>query len=210
MLLQTRQRRHSEDISANRRTNYNLPSVNTTRRKSVHFADTKGLALESIAFFSTEKASREAAEQQQFGRITTAFKKLRQANTIGKNVTLLNYKSPIPSKQVLENIQKNNVCLERTYCNRNGVYGRVQVKNLAYEKHVSVRYTFNTWTTASEHKATYIPGASVADTDTFFFHINSPMAVSEQKMEFAISYKVEGQTFWDNNFGDNYRLLLPP
>ena len=184
-----------------------INAVNSVTRKSVHFADTKGLALVSTFFFTTEKSSLQTlAKREQFGRITKAFRKLRQA----KEDKLLNYKSPIPVKQIEENIEKNNVCLERTYCNRNGVYGRIQAKNIAYEKDIIVRYTFDSWATHKEQAANYIPGASFGDIDTFFFHIPRPVCIPTQRMEFAIRYQVNGETYWDNHFGDNYRLLYTP
>jgi protein phosphatase 1 regulatory subunit 3A/B/C/D/E len=187
-----------------------ITTFDSTPRKSVHFADTKGLALVSTFFFTAEKTSLETVrEREQFGRITKAFRKLRQAK--GERVNrLLNYKSPVPTREFEENIQKNNVCLEKTYCNRNGVYGRIQVKNIAYEKDVTVRSTFDSWATWEDQTANYIPGASVGDSDTFFFHIAPPVSTAEQRMEFAICYRVNGKTFWDNNFGDNYRLLYLP
>ena len=184
-----------------------INAVNSVARKSVHFADTKGLALVSTFFFTTEKSSLETvAEREQFGRITKAFRRLRQA----KEDRSLNYKSPIPAKQIAENIEKNNVCLEKTYCNRNGIYGRIQAKNIAYEKGITVRYTFDSWVTQKEQTANYIPGASFGGTDTFFFHISRPVCTPTQRMEFAICYRVNGETYWDNNFGDNYRLLYLP
>ena len=189
-----------------------IPSVNTTTRKmkSVHFADTKGLALVSTFFFTRETPSLESiSEYGQIGRITFRRTSCRQTKcTNSESARLLNYKSPIPSKEFEENIEKNNVCLEKTYCNRNGVYGRIQVKNIAFEKDISVRYTFDSWAAVKEMKARYIPGASIADTDTFFFHVPPPgWSSGDQKMEFAICYTVDGETYWDNNFGDNYRLL---
>ena len=184
-----------------------IATVNTVRRKSVHFADTKGLALVSTFFFTKEQASLGTdAERQQFRRITTAFRKSRQA----KRERLLNYKSPIPARQFEENIQMNNVCLEKTYSNGNGIYGRIQVKNIAYEKDITVRYTVDSWATCKDKTANYIPGASIGDTDTFFFHIPPPASSLESRMEFAICYRVDGKTYWDNNFGDNYRLLYLP
>lgn len=191
-----------------------ITAVDRTQRKSVHFADTKGLALVSTCFFTKEKTWLETVtEQDHFGRIRTAFRKLRQAKHRPgneKGTRLLNYKSPIPMRQFEENILKNNVCLEKTYCNRNGVYGRIQVKNIAFEKDIKVRYTLNSWATFEDRKAKYIPGASIGNNDTFFFHIPASVSSSQQKMEFAISYKVSDETYWDNNFGDNYRLLYLP
>ena len=191
------------------------PPSNNTQRKSVHFADTKGLALVSTFFFTKERTSLDIPTKRvQLRGLTTAFTGLRQVKLNGETSRLLNYKSPIPAKQFEENVQKNNVCLEKTYCNENGVYGRLQVKNIAFEKDISVRYTFDSWKTFEERKANYVPGASMNNTDTFFFHIPRPVPDLKnpcgQKFEFAFCYKVNKETYWDNNFGDNYRLIYRP
>ena len=226
MLLHARLARHTDESCGSKVSSYNvnmtavswsttqITAVDRTRRKSVHFADTKGLALVSTYFFTKERTWLETVtEQEHFGRIRTAFRKLRQAKPTPGNdegARLLNYKSPIPMRQFEENILKNNVCLEKTYCNRNGVYGRIQVKNIAFEKDITVRYTLDSWATFEDRKAKYIPGASIGDSDTFFFHIPAPVSSSQQKMEFAFCYKVSDEIYWDNNFGDNYRLLYLP
>ena len=228
MLLQPSLRRHSGEISTSNlvRCRKNMTTVNwstrefiavnsTEPRKTVHFADTKGLALVSTFFFTTDKSLQENLTQQEhFGHVTTEFGKIRQVKRpkpTGERVRLLNYKSSIPTKTFEENLHKNNVSLEKTFCNKNGVYGRIRVKNIKYEKEVMVRYTLDSWATYKEQIASYILGGSVDNTDTFFFHVTLPSSNLEQKMEFALRYKVNGQTHWDNNFGDNYRLLhLPP
>lgn len=170
--------------------------------KSVHFADTKGLALTSTFFFAKEHFS----PQDNRGRIIANFyQSNRKIN--GECAKLLNFKSPVCPKDLTDNLDNNNVCLEKTYCNRNGIYGRIQVKNIAFEKDVFVRYTFDSWQTWQDQKANHIPGSSTLETDTFFFHIKSPRSSEDKKMEFAICYKVNERQFWENNFGDNYRLI---
>ena len=224
MLLHARLASRTDQSCGNKVSGYNInmtavswsrtqiSAADCTRRKSVHFADTKGLALVSTFFFTKERSLLETdTEQDHFVGIRTAFRrKSRQAKPRrGKEegARFLNYKSPIPMREFEENILKNNVCLEKTYCNRNGVYGRIQVKNIAFEKDITVRYTRDAWATHEDRRAKYIPGASIGDNDTFFFHIPAPVSSSQQKMEFAICYKVSDETYWDNNFGDNYRLL---
>lgn len=181
-------------------------ATNSSRRaKSVHFADAKGLALVSTYFFVSERKSWHY-HQEKYGR---ERKQKTKSKSIDERTILLNFKSPLPRKQFDDNVSISNVSLERTYCNRNGIYGRVQVKNIAFEKQIFVRYSFNSWRTILEQRASFIPGASVGNTDTFFFHIPPPCVrkSNENKLEFAISYKVDGEIYWDNNFGDNYRLI---
>lgn len=171
------------------------------RKKSVHFADAKGLALTSTFFFAKDDFS----PQDYRSKIIAYCNYNRTA--IGQCAKLLNFKSPVPRAHFVERLCKDNVCLEKTYCNRSGIYGRIQVKNLAYEKAVCVRYTADSWRTFHDQKANYIPGSSTGGADTFFFHIKPPQAQHDMKVELAIRYKVDGGEFWDNNYGDNYRLV---
>lgn len=170
--------------------------------KSVHFADTKGLALTSIFFFPKENYSAHETRR----KIIKYFKDNTPRDP-GTPAKLLNFKSPIPYKDNQVRVGGKNVCLEKIVCNTFGIYGRINVKNLAFEKDVSVRYTFDGWQTFQDAYANYISGASVSTTDTFFFHIKPPQTSENRKMEFAIRYKVNGEEFWDNNHGDNYRLV---
>ncbi len=77
--------------------------------------------------------------------------------------------------------------------------GIVEVKNLAYAKSVTVRYTAgnNVWTDAA---ANYV-GPSTPGKELWSFDISTPNATW-----FAIAYTVNGTTYWDNNGGANYKL----
>lgn len=87
------------------------------------------------------------------------------------------------------------------------VQGHVRVKNVALEKAIVVRFTFDRWQTTSEVAAKYI--ASVEDNtfDVFSFTIrlNYIMDRNEEKDLFlALKYTVAGREIWDNNGGQNY------
>ncbi|WNG40139.1 hypothetical protein F0U61_45495 [Archangium violaceum] len=77
--------------------------------------------------------------------------------------------------------------------------GIVEVQNIAYAKTVTVRYTAgnNVWTDAA---ANYV-GPSTAGKELWSFDIATPNAT-----RFALSYTVNGATYWDNNGGQDYRL----
>jgi len=74
----------------------------------------------------------------------------------------------------------------------------VKVQNLAYTKNVVVRYTPDNvhWT----NKALAWEAPSFGNYDLFSGTIN------EQVEQFAIRYMVHGETFWDNNDGQNYNF----
>lgn len=74
-----------------------------------------------------------------------------------------------------------------------------QLKSLAYDKDVRVRYSTDNWATYEEVQGTY--SYSFPDSDIESWIISVP---ATQTFQYAISYKVNGITYWDNNFGDNY------
>lgn len=78
----------------------------------------------------------------------------------------------------------------------------VDLKNLGFVKDVKVRYTEDNWTTYQDVPLSYmytnLDGSERWNTD---------LKLDENKeanFHYAISYEVNGQTYWDNNFGNNY------
>ncbi|KAG7086442.1 hypothetical protein E1B28_002396 [Marasmius oreades] len=88
------------------------------------------------------------------------------------------------------------------------VVGRVRVKNLAYQKWVAARFTFDDWQTTSEVTAKYVESVSGnVDVFTFVIKLNDMLARLEEKtMMVAIRYTVGGREFWDNNGGKDYMI----
>ncbi|KAJ7885407.1 hypothetical protein B0H13DRAFT_2343278 [Mycena leptocephala] len=73
------------------------------------------------------------------------------------------------------------------------VTGTVAVRNLAFDKWVAVRFTFDDWQTTSEVTARYahsMPGGAV------------------DVMVVAVRYTTAGREMWDNNGGGNYRATF--
>lgn len=94
--------------------------------------------------------------------------------------------------------------------------GQVTLKNLAYAKQVEIVYTVDGWQTQRQASAAYSstfwygayssasnPNALGAEEWTFGLDVSGGSTV-----EYAIAYTVDGQTYWDNNFGHNYRATL--
>ena len=105
------------------------------------------------------------------------------------------------------------VRLERLFLSpdKNTLIGSVAVANLAFQKHVAARFTFDYWRTVSEVSATYfhdVRRKHVHDGyDRFSFEIKlADQAHLERKTMFVcIRYNVNAQEFWDNNNGMNYQ-----
>ncbi|CAO3571217.1 unnamed protein product [Mortierella alpina] len=88
--------------------------------------------------------------------------------------------------------------------------GKILIQNLAFHKHVSVRFTIDYWQTQSEVVAEFeesIPGSGSA-VDRFSFKIPLEMdkAAVEKTFCFAVRYQVIGREFWDSNNGMNYQV----
>lgn len=87
------------------------------------------------------------------------------------------------------------------------INGRIRVKNLAFEKRLAVRFTFDLWQTTSEVTAKYVESVEGGNFDIFNFAIrlNDIISRIESKELFlALRYNVGGKEIWDNNSGQNY------
>lgn len=84
--------------------------------------------------------------------------------------------------------------------------GGVYVKNLGYSKQVKIKYTTDNWATTKEADASYsMPANSDDSVEAWHFTIDQ-IAPSVSQIKYAISYTVNGQTYWDNNYGQNYTV----
>ncbi|XP_014729416.1 PREDICTED: protein phosphatase 1 regulatory subunit 3D isoform X2 [Sturnus vulgaris] len=89
------------------------------------------------------------------------------------------FQQPADCLDFSSRLQEQQVCLERVTSSDLGLSGTIHVRNVAFEKQVSVRYTFNQW-------------ESIHELSTL--------------LQFAARYRVNGQEYWDNNRGKNYTL----
>lgn len=76
-------------------------------------------------------------------------------------------------------------------------YSGIFVQNLGYTKEVGVRYSTDNWATYKDVDATYT-GSENSNVDAFSF----PTVPSGA--QYVVYYKVNGVTYWDNNYGANY------
>ncbi|XP_005063717.1 protein phosphatase 1 regulatory subunit 3C [Mesocricetus auratus] len=180
---------------------------NDQAKKRVVFADSKGLSLTAIHVFSD--LPEEPAWDLQFD--------LLDLNDISSSLKLHEEKNlvfdfPQPSSDYLsfrDRFQKNFVCLENCSLQERTVTGTVKVKNVSFEKEVRVRITFDSWKTYTDVDCVYMKNVyGSSDSDTFSFAIDLPRVIpTEEKIEFCVSYHANGRVFWDNNEGQNYRIV---
>lgn len=83
-----------------------------------------------------------------------------------------------------------------------GYFGSIAVKNLGYEKKVTLHYTQDgvNWSDSDASYSKADPNDS--EYDIWTFAILSPSS----PITFTIKYEVNGQTYWDNNNGNDYSL----
>lgn len=90
--------------------------------------------------------------------------------------------------------------------------GTVAVANLAFNKTVIVRFTFDFWKTTSEVLAEYADDASRkqqydgCDRFTFAINIADIANPDETPMFFCIKYCVNNMEYWDNNNNYNFQV----
>ncbi|XP_056404737.1 protein phosphatase 1 regulatory subunit 3D [Hyla sarda] len=131
------------------------------------------------------------------------------------------FKQPGECEDFLELLHQYCVRLEHvTSSEELGISGTIRVLNLAFEKMVSVRYSFTNWKTHCDVKAIWqnSGGTDVPNTDVFAFVITLPPFIQQvcSVIQFAIRYQVADKDYWDNNYGKNYsftskshRLIMP-
>ena len=107
-------------------------------------------------------------------------------------------------------LKAQQVCLETCSVQEHLISGTVQVRNLSFDKSISVRITFDSWCSFQDVPCLYLNNIyGCPDTDTFSFSVPVPEVLEpSDTVEFCIQYQTEDQTFWDNNQGNNYRLTV--
>ena len=114
-------------------------------------------------------------------------------------------------------LHNTNVLVDGSFWRDNGDLDvGIDVKNLAYTKNVTVVYTTDGWATSHQAPAQFVSGYTYG-----YAYIQSPNAkgverwqahipaISGSALQFYVRYQVNGQTYWDNNFGYNYSHTRP-
>ena len=201
----------SEDSSTGSRTPRSRPASPRTptspggkgMKKRVSFADDLGLALENIRIMSEPSDTPPRLKPD-------VFRSLTQGATAGAAVAPpleLNFQQPASDYlEFRRRIETDCVCLENVILKDYSVMGTIKVKNISFEKHVTVRCTFDNWTSTTDHQATYVANAvSSSQFDTFSFNISVP--TNMKSLQFCINYKANVNNFWDNNKNQNYEIV---
>nr|XP_033772848.1 protein phosphatase 1 regulatory subunit 3B isoform X2 [Geotrypetes seraphini] len=174
-------------------------------KKRVSFADHRGLALTMVKVFSEFDDTLDIPFN-----ITELIDNIVGLSTVEKDSFVLDFAQPSADYLDFRNrLQADCVCLENCMLKDKAIVGTVKVKNLAFNKSVSIRMTFNTWKTFMDYECQYVKDTYAgSDRDTFSFDISLPERIqSHERLEFAVCFKCDGKVYWDSNKGQNYRII---
>lgn len=173
----------------------------TPSRKSVRFADALGLDLETVRHILEMDPCPSPPVPNHPLDIACQRK--------GKSVRLC-FEQPGGRPDFLSRLHQQSICLENVVVSNMTVMGTIKVRNIAYQKEVRVRYSWDNWSSNANIIAMYVAGSCDGPTDRFSFGFSVPrhhVGVGD-KVFFAVFYKVADQEYWDNNNGLNYLLLI--
>ncbi|KAI8890629.1 carbohydrate-binding module family 21 protein [Backusella circina FSU 941] len=110
----------------------------------------------------------------------------------------------------MENITLTEADTKDRLQNKIMIEGRCKALNISFHKLISVRYTFDLWSTYNETPAVYRDSlATTGNTwDRFSFYI--PIEAKKTTLYIALRYSVNNEEYWDNNNGMNYEVCITP
>ncbi|NXA47534.1 PPR3D phosphatase, partial [Nothocercus julius] len=180
------------------------------RANRVRFADALGLELTEVKVFQTGEDP--SVPLHVLSRLSINSDLWGSSLDLEFTMQYLvpDFQQPADCMDFSNRLREQLVCLERVTSSDFGLSGTIQVCNIAFEKQVSVRYTFNQWKSLHEVRARWhnsIPeknGQAQVDVFTFFLPVPSFLLQLCSVVQFAARYQVNGQEYWDNNGGKNY------
>jgi len=210
-------RRNDADRIQSWETSYNCDSdtyclkrrENEDRRK-VTFADAAGLALSKIQVI--QEASDDPPDLRSY--VMQNCVNNEHVNKLTSNQSashlVVNFSQPAASYMSFrEKVMTDCVSLENVVVRDNfKLVGTVKVKNIACNKAVTIRCTFDSWSSYQDFAAKPVSSEQLTFGlfVTFTFEVIVPSSVSTKKgaVQFAVYYLADGQEFWDNNCCQNY------
>lgn len=174
------------------------PSDLTSKRR-VHFADFDGQDLVSVKIITPTNSEEDLSLKKVVDILN------HSATPVHLKRFSCCFTQPGQDENFLSRVIERNVCLENVVFCGFAMTGTVRVKNIAFAKEVTARYTVDGWKNFRDVWADYVLKSSDGETDRFQFRISIPQDVDVgAKLEFAIRYLTAGEEYWDNNFNRNY------
>ena len=180
-----------------------------TGPKAVHFDE----QLERVKLFLAQQrptaVSRDGSpiETETEDDSEAAFPFPPMTTSIPAQITLV--LPQFPNNQLPE-LGHRDVCMEslEIAADSKSLKGSALLRNISFEKRLSIRFTFDDWQTVSEVTGEWgstLVGGSI-DRWSFSIKLQDMLARIEDKtMYLALRYSVEGRELWDSNNGANYK-----
>ncbi|XP_031695693.1 protein phosphatase 1 regulatory subunit 3B [Anarrhichthys ocellatus] len=173
-------------------------------KKRVTFADHRGLSLTKVKTFSQFDDPIDIPLSIQ--------EMLSSALSLNAEEDQLVLDFTQPSSDYLhfrQSLERNYVCLEHCVLKEKALAGTVKVKNMSFEKSVTLRLTFDGWRSHRDVDCEYVKDSyPTSYSDTFSFSASLPDHLGpHERVEFAVCYTVCGREHWDSNHGSNYRIV---
>lgn len=114
------------------------------------------------------------------------------------------------NKNMLPDLGNRDLCLEslEIAADCKSLKGTALLRNLAFEKRLSVRFTFDDWQTVSEVTGEWQATLNGGQIDRWSFRIKLDdmlARIEDKKLFLALKYTVAGREIWDSNNGNNYK-----
>ena len=186
--------------------------IEVRKAKSVHFADSCGLALTSVAtLFDNEEElfafKNFCRNRGLVGR--NSFPSFGKPKTVEKRKSkFLNFVQPVSLPNFRQLVLNNKVSLESVVLREYSIFGTVCVANIDFHKNIFLRYTVDKWKSSKDAKGAYVSGTSTGKTDTFSFEIPMSGHGDGLIVEFCVCFETKDGSFWDNNNSQNYKILF--
>ncbi|XP_022094423.1 protein phosphatase 1 regulatory subunit 3B-like [Acanthaster planci] len=177
-------------------------------RKRVCFADAKGLALETVRVMDGPSHVPPVLHS----RIMEEIVQDEKPELFHTYTYVVDFEQPAANYlEFRDKLEKNFISLENIVIKDNvEVMGTIKVKNVAFEKSVAVRVTFDKWRSFQDIPASYIqrsPSGQADRYDSFSFCFNIPQNREGESIEFCLRYECRGQSYWDSKGGENYKII---
>lgn len=192
--------------SRNSSVSKDLPCV--VRKKKVSFADDRGLNLVEVREIPN-------APKWVDDVITLLIGNSKRSVVKEKKWKVAFDHPPWSDERLIEKLEKNMVALEYVSVKEGTddmLFGAAKVKNLAFEKEIFVRVTYDRWQSYINIPCAYMKlgqeNEDIDEYDTFCFNTKIwPIASKYEVIEFSVCFRCDGKEYWDNNGDINYRLV---
>lgn len=189
----------------------------TRHKKRVVFADDKGMALTQIRVMTEPSNAPPVWSLRFLAQVTQG---MSAEPTVVHEPWEITFSQPAAEYlEFRKRLDTQKVSLENVIVKdvEQAIVGTIKVCNMAFDKHVFIRYTVDSWKTSKDQDCTFVgnTSTSVRGTttsagayslyDTFSFRLE--MAADARNIEFCVCFRCSDAEFWDNNGTRNYSVV---